>query len=823
MPDRFDSGDGAASTIAASVRHSRGSGLHAPRHRAADALDGMRADAVLPADIVIPSGAARRAGSLLTARHVLLTGATGFLGRWLAKEMIDRSPATVTCLVRPGQSDARTRLGAALSSTGLDESTLGDRVRVVEGDLLRPSLGVEANRLEPLLDDVDAICHCAATVSWALSYRALRAANVVATRELIRLAAARAIPFHLVSSVSVCYSTLAPAAPADNEDALAHLDGLHLGYARSKAVAEGLVREAGRRGLPITIYRPSFIAGDSANGAFNQDDILARVVSGCVRMGTAPDLDWTLDCLPVDVTARQLVDRSHRRGIVQLAHPQPRHWRECVLWMRLYGYDVRLVPYDEWLQQLERDAGRTGDRAHPLRPLRSFFLERPNGAGGLTLPEVMLGTSRRVRATAVPADGGAQEPPLDAALLQRYFDAFVEAAMLPGTARTGLAVGTNLPERRLFSRALGAHVASARLVARLSAHSIISELTAWRSGRPTGLFRYRLLVDDGPAAGDRDVVLKVKPADRLTIEVGEALVRLCDTRAGIAYARWADRLGLAAAHVRELAIYAQDDPRFRAHTPAVLGLLADPEDGIWAVVLEALGGGATPDAVAGHDSWTAAQVDCTIHGLAALQAIWYGREALLARQPWIGHVASTATICEMDDLWTAIAAHAAPRFAAWTDAAMPAIQRRLSGTVAQWWPALETLPRTLVHNDFNPRNLCLQSTAAGPRLAVYDWELACVGAPQRDLAELLCFVLPDRADPLDVEAWIEHHRIALARETGAAIDRSAWRRGFHASLWDLMLNRLPMYALIDRVRPQAFLPRVVRNWRRLYRWYPLDV
>jgi hypothetical protein len=127
----------------------------------------------------------------------------------------------------------------------------------------------------------------------------------------------------------------------------------------------------------------------------------------------------------------------------------------------------------------------------------------------------------------------------------------------------------------------------------------------------------------------------------------------------------------------------------------------------------------------------------------------------------------------------------------------------------------------LIHNDFNPRNICLRHQPDGPRLVAYDWELATIGAPQHDLVELLCFVLTERASRHDVYGWIERHRLLLECDTGAEIDRRMWINGFRASLYDLMLNRLPMYCLIDRVRRQRFLPRVVRTWRRLYQWFPL--
>ena len=78
-------------------------------------------------------------------------------------------------------------------------------------------------------------------------------------------------------------------------------------------MAEALVREAGARGLPVTIMRPSLVTGDASRGGrSNIDDLTSRFIAGCIRMRAAPDLDWRMDCVPVDdVVAR---DRAARVG-----------------------------------------------------------------------------------------------------------------------------------------------------------------------------------------------------------------------------------------------------------------------------------------------------------------------------------------------------------------------------------------------------------------------------------------------------------------------------------------------------------------------------
>ena len=227
-------------------------------------LAAMRADAVLPRDIAPPMKLPSRSRGLRESKSILLTGVTGFLGRWIAKELIASSEARLVCLVRRGHHDSQARVRDSLRSTGLDDATIAARVRVVDGDLSEPMLGLDAPAFANLARTIDAVCHAGADVNWVLPYRALRTANVGGTVTLLRLASTRGVPLHFVSSLSVSY-------------------GVQLGYAQTKEVCESLVREAGTRGLPVTIYRPSLISGHSVTGAFNTDDLLSRIVSGCVR------------------------------------------------------------------------------------------------------------------------------------------------------------------------------------------------------------------------------------------------------------------------------------------------------------------------------------------------------------------------------------------------------------------------------------------------------------------------------------------------------------------------------------------------------------
>jgi thioester reductase-like protein len=796
-------------TLAARLREMRSSRATSVE----DPFEQMLADSALPDNVRLPH---TTGGStdLRSARRILLTGSTGFLGSALLKELLQSTEAEIVCLLRDPVG------------RGFD-GVHDPRVRHISGDLCHARLGLGEVAFNDLANDIDAIVHCGAAVNWVYSYSALRSANVLGTLELLKLAARRAVPFHFISSVSVCYSADGPRTADESFDALPYIRGVQLGYAQTKIVAESLVRQAGHRGLPVRIYRPALISGDSLTGAYNRQDLITALIRGCVHMGSAPDLDWKLDCVPVDLVARSIVSLSRAKGpVFHIGHERPRHWRECVLWMRLYGYPLRLVPYHTWLRQLEREThpGASAGADHPLRPLRSFFLDRPAGARGLTLPE-LYEESRRTRADGAATRAaltafGVRSQPLDAQLLETYVQALRACGDLPAVARS---VSSGDFQNDAFSpaflsRLLNQPVDDVRVVCSGSDHSIVSELTAWRSRRTSGLFRVHVRFADG---SEQTIRLKVKAPDTDVIAVGEALASMVDPAIGQAYSRWGDRIGFAASHVREIEIYRQRDPRFRRHAPALLGSIADEATGCWMMALEELQDAPHLECVDDPSGWRWRDEDIrtAIDGLATLHSIWYGREAELTHMPWIGYVQSTRGVTEMRDLWDALARHAAPSFASWVQPEICSIHRRLIASVPQWWTWMEDAPRTLIHHDFNPRNVCLRQH----RLVALDWELATIGAPQRDLAEFLCFVLPSDVGASSVRALVEAHRIRLEQRTGESIDVTSWELGFRAGLYDFLLNRLSIYRVVDRVRRQAFLPGVVRTWHRLYELFPLEV
>ena len=335
---------------------------------------------------------------------VLLTGATGFLGAYLLAGQLRRWPdLELRCLVRCGTpAEGLERLRANLARYDLWREEDAPRLTVVPGDLAQPRFGLDPAAFAALAEGLGGILHNGAQLSQMASYGQLAAANVGGTRTALELATLdRPLPLQLISSVAVFEADACRDREILETDDLPEWRGIQLGYSQTKWVSERLVLQAGRAGLPVTVYRPPLIGGHSRSGAWHQDDLLHRLLRGCLALGLAPAVPWPLDLVPVDYVADAVTALAWSPAATgrcfHLHHPQPAMLADLLTRLIAAGTRLELVPMDRWLEAIEADP------ANPLHPLRAFFLRRW-GDDQLTYPERnQLGVRARPSARATVA------------------------------------------------------------------------------------------------------------------------------------------------------------------------------------------------------------------------------------------------------------------------------------------------------------------------------------------------------------------------------------------------------------------------------------
>lgn len=314
--------------------------------------------------------------------EIFLTGATGFLGAYLLAELLQQTRADVYCLVRAKNcAEGQAKLQNTLKHYHLWSDDWSLRILPVLGDLGEPHLGLDLEQFSRLAEKIDMIYHCGAWVNILYPYAALEAVNVTGTQEILRLASQTKVkPVHFISTVDVfahhhqtdlqTVSELDPIGPGED---------LYRGYAQSKFVAEKLVMAAQTRGIPVAIYRPSNVMGASGTGIGQNSGFIAKMIKGCLQMGSAPDLHAALNLVPVDYASRAIVQlaltQPMQGQVFHIVNPEPLMWQDCVQWIGQMGYSLKTLSYDAWLMELA-DESSTSNPENPLVPLANLFTHR---------------------------------------------------------------------------------------------------------------------------------------------------------------------------------------------------------------------------------------------------------------------------------------------------------------------------------------------------------------------------------------------------------------------------------------------------------------
>jgi thioester reductase-like protein len=289
-----------------------------------------------------------------------------------------QTSADINCLVRAhSEVDAFDKLKHQLQKYEIYDEKFARRIIPICGDLSSPQLGLSTEQFGFLADHVDVIYHNGAFVNFTKSYTALKDTNVLGTQEILRMACMRkTIPVHYVSTLSVFSEELPEnhMGFAEN-DALDEKAKLSNGYSQSKWVAERLMNTCAKRGLPITIYRPATVTGDSQTGVWNTDDFLCRMIRGCIALGKAPEKQVSFNVVPVDYVSKAIVALSRNPdaigNIFHLSNSSTVSSLDIVGWINTAGYPVKLEPYSQWRKNMLAEVSQAAK--HPLYPLMHLF------------------------------------------------------------------------------------------------------------------------------------------------------------------------------------------------------------------------------------------------------------------------------------------------------------------------------------------------------------------------------------------------------------------------------------------------------------------
>ncbi len=246
-------------------------------------------------------------------RNIFISGATGFLGWDLVKNLVKDGDSRLYLLVRgSSEENARDRvkklIGKSYGTNGIKE--VSERLEVIKGDVTEKSLGISSKKIKELQKKIDTIYHCAALCEFEIPLGRIRKINVTGTQNMLEFAMkcrqdGSFNSFHHVSTVAI----MGKSGGVFYENELDKNQRFNNTYEQSKFEAEKLVNRYREKGLSVSVYRPSIITGDSTTGEVSNFQMLYQplhIISLEIfnKIPANKEMDYNL--VPVDYVARAI-------------------------------------------------------------------------------------------------------------------------------------------------------------------------------------------------------------------------------------------------------------------------------------------------------------------------------------------------------------------------------------------------------------------------------------------------------------------------------------------------------------------------------------
>ncbi|MEM6348701.1 MAG: phosphotransferase [Bacteroidota bacterium] len=340
-------------------------------------------------------------------------------------------------------------------------------------------------------------------------------------------------------------------------------------------------------------------------------------------------------------------------------------------------------------------------------------------------------------------------------------------------------------------------------------NGVITTLTSRVSKKLMGFIPLEVEWEDERSAlpiaiGRQPILLKSKALDIEVIKGLHLMAASIDPKLSDLLNRFRHQLEYAHCHLKEILLYESLDQAGFDCTPQYYGKRLDEKRQAYLLMSEML----DEEALAHINSqkapelWTETQIKRVIKEIAGVHQYFVIPEnrkkldCIHDFEPWQAEPLYEKLVSIM-----------------YTEEDRPFVKARL-GRLFSYLKGLEEerkvldIPNTIVHNDCNSRNIAIRKDG---RACIYDWELAVLDVPQRDIVEFLSFVLVEDFSEERLFDYLEYHFELQAEGT----NRDQWFAGYRYALKVYLLSRVSFYEVAGILDRYAFSDRILSNAFRM--------